>query len=69
MSAKEIIREIEKLPIDDKAEVFLYVGEQLNSEKKKYALEILEKLKGRGKNILDLEPQEYISVSREDDRI
>ena len=69
MGAKEIIREIEKLPTEERAEVFSYVGEQLNSVKKNYALTILEKLKGRGKNILNLEPQEYIRASREDDRI
>lgn len=69
MSSKEIISEIDKLPTNEKAEVFSYVGQQLNLEKRKYALAILEKLKGRGKNILGLEPQEYIRSSREDGRI
>jgi chaperonin cofactor prefoldin len=69
MGAKEIINEIEKLPSSEKDEVYSYVGEKLNSEKKKYALSILEKLRGRGKNILNLEPQEYISTLRTDDRI
>jgi hypothetical protein len=35
----------------------------------KKAKEIIGRLRGRGKNILDLEPQEYINTIRSDDRI
>ena len=69
MGAREIIDAIERLPNNEKAEVYSYVGEKLNFEKKKQALSILEKLRGRGKNVLNLEPQEYISSLRTDDRI
>jgi hypothetical protein len=69
MDAKGIINEIEKLSVKEKAEVFSYIEEKISLEKKKYALSVLEKLKGRGKNILNLEGQEYINTLRTDGRI
>jgi len=69
MSAKQIIEEIDKLPKSEKEEVYSYFEEQLSLSKKKKAVEIISRLRGRGKNILNLEPQEYINTIRADDRI
>ncbi|MCA4896773.1 MAG: hypothetical protein ING84_17365 [Cytophagales bacterium] len=69
MSAKQIIEEIDKLPKSEKEEVYSYFEEQLSLSKKKKAVEIISRLRGRGKNILHLEPQEYINAIRADDRI
>jgi hypothetical protein len=69
MSAKQIIEEIDKLPKSEKEEFYSYFEEQLSLSKKKKAVEIIARLRGRGKNILNLEPQEYINAIRADDRI
>jgi hypothetical protein len=69
MSAKQIIEEIDKLPKSEKEEDYSYFEEQLSLSKKKKAVEIIARLRGRGKNILNLEPQEYINAIRADDRI
>lgn len=69
MSAKQIIEELDKLPKSEKEEVYSYLEEQLSLSKKKKAVEIIARLRGRGKNILNLEPQEYINAIRADDRI
>jgi hypothetical protein len=69
MSTQQIIEQIDNLSSEDKVKIYSYIGEKLNSEKRKNAFLILEKLRGRGKNILDLEPQDYIRTIRTDDRI
>jgi hypothetical protein len=69
MSTKQIIEEIDNLSPEDKVKVYSYIGEKLNSEKKKKAFLVLEKLRGRGKNILNLEAQDYIRTIRTDDRV
>jgi hypothetical protein len=69
MSAKQIIEEIDKLPKNEKEEVYSYFEDQLSLSRKKKAIQIIARLRGRGKNILNLEPQEYINVIRADDRI
>ncbi len=69
MSARQIINEIDKLPKNEKEEVYSYFEEQMSLSKKKEAIEIIRRLRGRGKNVLNLEPQEYISAIRADDRI
>lgn len=69
MSAKQIIEEIHKLPKNEKEEVYSYFEEQLSQSRKKKAIQIISRLRGRGKNILNLEPQEYINAIRADDRI
>jgi hypothetical protein len=69
MSAKQIIEEIDKLPKSEKEEVYSYFEEQLSLSKKKKAVEIIARLRGRGRNILNIEPQEYINAIRADDRI
>jgi hypothetical protein len=69
MSAKQIIEQIDSLSPEDKVKVYSYIEKKLNSERKKNAFLILEKLRGRGKNFLNLEPQDYIRASRTDDRI
>ncbi|MCX8492543.1 MAG: hypothetical protein ORN54_15910 [Cyclobacteriaceae bacterium] len=69
MSAKQIIDEIHKLSKNEKEEVYSYFKEQLSQSRKKKAIQIISRLRGRGKNILNLEPQEYINAIRADDRI
>jgi hypothetical protein len=69
MSAKQIIEQIDSLSPEDKVKVYSYIEKKLSSERKKNAFLVLEKLRGRGKNFLNLEPQDYIRASRTDDRI
>jgi hypothetical protein len=69
MSAKQIIEEIDKLPKNEKEEVYSYFEGQLSLSRKKKAIQIIGRLRGRGTNVLNLEPQEYINAIRADDRI
>jgi len=67
MSTKQIIEEIEKLPPADKEEVYSYFSSKL--QRKKYALSVLNKIKGSGKNVWGMDAQEYVNQLRSDDRI
>jgi hypothetical protein len=67
MDKKQIIKEIESLPEKDRLEIYKYLG--TNLKQTEHLKSVLEKLKGRGKNILGLEPQDYINKLRSDDRI
>lgn len=66
MDAKKIIEEIEKLPAEGKKEVFSYVNSEM--KKKEYVLSILNKFKGSGEGIWNMDAQEYINQLRADDR-
>ncbi|MBI1766761.1 MAG: hypothetical protein HY015_07120 [Bacteroidetes bacterium] len=65
MSTKQIIAEIDNLSREEKQELLRYLSAKL---KKAEALEILSKIRGRGKNIFGIDAQEYVNKLREDDR-
>jgi hypothetical protein len=64
---KDILKEIERLRWEDKFQVYTYLGSRL--KRKEFLMESLEKIRGRGKNIHGIEPQEYINKLREDDNL
>ena len=65
MSTKQIIKEIESLSAEEKQELVRYFSAQ---QRKVEALEILSKIRGRGRNIFGIDAQEYVNKLREDDR-
>jgi hypothetical protein len=65
MNAKQIIEEIDNLSSEGKKDILNYLAVKLRKEE---ALSILSKIRGRGKNILGLDTQEYVNQLREDDR-
>ncbi len=65
MSVKQIIKEIDSLPPDGKKEVLDYLNFKLRKEQ---AHRILSQIRGRGKNVLGLDAQEYVNQLRDDDR-
>ena len=67
MDLRQIIKEIEALPEKDRLEDYKCLG--ANLKQTEHLKSVLDKLKGRGKNILGLNPQDYINKLRTDDRI
>lgn len=65
MSVKQIIKEIDSLPPDGKKELLDYLNFKLRKEQ---AHQILSQIRGRGKNVLGLDAQEYVNQLRDDDR-
>jgi hypothetical protein len=65
MSAKEIKEQIDSLSPERKKDILNHLGMKLRKEE---AFTILSKIRGRGKNILGLDAQEYVNKLREDDR-
>jgi hypothetical protein len=65
MSTKQIIEEIDNLSPEGKKDIHTYLSVKLRKEE---ALSILSKIRGRGKNILGLDAQEYVNQLRGDDR-
>jgi hypothetical protein len=64
MNIKTIIDEIEKLPSEEKAELYSYVHSKLR--KKEYLLSIINEVKGSGKGVWNLDAQEFVNQLRND---
>ena len=64
MDLKEIIQEIEKLSDEKKRELFQIISTQL--KKRELAIKSLDKIRGAGKGLWNLDAQEYINQMRED---
>ncbi len=67
MDVQQILKEINDLSLKDRMKIYNYLGIKLKQVE--HLKSVLDKLKGRGKNILGIEPQEYINKIREDDRV
>lgn len=67
MEVKKIIEEIEKLPADEKEELFSYVGGKIR--KREYLISILNKIKGSGKGVWNMDAQDYVNQLRSDEQI
>ena len=66
MDVKQIIKEIDSLPVEGKVEIYSHLTEKLKSRDK--ILKALEEFRGIGKGIWDIDAQEYINQERANDR-
>jgi hypothetical protein len=66
MSLSEIIKEIDKLPVEESLQVFSHL--QNKFKKRERILESLDEIKGIGKGLWDMDAQEYINKERAGDR-
>lgn len=67
MNVQEILKEIDALPMESRMEVYKQLRSKL--QRIEHLKAVLDNFVGRGKNVLGLEPQEYINHLRNDDRI
>lgn len=67
MSLGDLIKELDKLPLDESLKVYSYLKNKL--EKKERILQSLNEIRGIGKGVWDLDAQEYINKERDNDRI
>jgi hypothetical protein len=67
MSLGDLIKELDKLPLDESLKVYSYLKNKL--EKKERILQSLDEIRGIGKGLWDLDAQEYINKERANDRI
>lgn len=67
MSLSDIIKELDKLPMDENLKVFSYLKDKL--KKKERILQSLDEIRGIGKGLWDLDAQDYIKKERANDRI
>ncbi|MBN8650128.1 MAG: hypothetical protein J0L67_01790 [Cytophagales bacterium] len=66
MSLSEIIKEIDKLPVEESLKVYSYLGNKL--KKKERILQSLNEIRGIGKGLWELDAQDYIKTERASDR-
>jgi len=66
MNIKQILRQIDDLPIEEQLEVYAHLASKLN--KREQILSILEKIRGKGKGLWTTDAQEYVNRLRENDR-
>jgi len=66
MSLSEILKEIDKLPVEESQKVYSYLGNKLN--KKERVLQSLNQIRGIGKGLWELDAQEFIKSERASDR-
>ena len=67
MDVKQIILEIDSLPVEGRVEIYSHIYAGLN--KREQVLAALERYRGKGKGVWGGDAQEYITLLREDDRI
>ena len=67
MSLSDLIKELDKLPLDESLKVYSYLKNKL--EKKERILQSLDEIRGIGKGVWDMDAQEYINKERANDRI
>jgi hypothetical protein len=67
MSLSDLIKELDKLPLDESLKVYSYLKNKL--EKKERILQSLNEIRGIGKGVWDMDAQEYINKERDNDRI
>jgi hypothetical protein len=67
MSLGDLIKELDKLPLDESLKVYSYLKNKL--VKKERILQSLDEIRGIGKGLWDLDAQEYINKERANDRI
>lgn len=66
MSLSEIIKEIDKLPVEESLKVYSYLENKL--KKKERILQSLNEIRGIGKGLWELDAQDYIKTERASDR-
>ncbi len=66
MDVKGIIKEIDSLPAEGKVEIYSHIYASLT--KREQILVALEKYRGIGKGIWNMDAQEYINQERANDR-
>jgi len=67
MSLGDLIKELEKLPMEESLKVYSYLKDKF--EKKERILQSLDEIRGSGKGVWDMDAQEYINKERANDRI
>ncbi len=66
MDVKQIILEIDSLPVEGRVEIYSHIYAGLN--KREQVLAALERYRGKGKGVWDGDAQEYINQERANDR-
>ena len=66
MDVKQIVKEIDSLPVEAKVQIYSYIYSSLS--KREQVLATLEKYRGIGKGIWNVDAQEYINKERANDR-
>lgn len=67
MNVPQIIKEINGLSMDKQLELYALLEKKI--KRREHLLNILDKIRGRGKNIWNMDAQEYINKLRSDDRV
>jgi len=67
MNSKEIIIEIDRLPVEEAAKVYSYLASKF--KKRERIMQSLNKIRGIGKGLWETDAQEYINKERADDRL
>ena len=66
MSADQIIKEVNGLPLEGKERVYSHLRQILKNKER--ILKSLEEIRGIGKGLWDIDAQEYINKERANDR-
>jgi hypothetical protein len=66
MSLSEILKAIDKLPVEESKKIYSYLGNKLN--KKERVLDSLNEIRGIGKGLWELDAQEFVKSERASDR-
>jgi hypothetical protein len=66
MDVKQIIKEIETLPQEDRMEIYLHLASKI--KRREEVLAILEKYKGKAEGVWEMDAQEYVNQLRANDR-
>lgn len=67
MSLGDLIKELDKLPLDESLKVYSYLKNKLKNKER--ILQSLDEIRGIGKGLWDLDAQDYINKERANDRI
>jgi hypothetical protein len=66
MDIQQILKEIDELPIHKQLEVFAHLASKL--KKREQVLSALEKIRGKGMGLWNIDAQEHVNILRKDDR-